>query len=47
MFDDSVERNHIEPTVRHEVWKPSFVKPGNGGSALFSRSGLLRNRWNR
>ena|SRR5436190_15550300 len=47
IFDVSVERMPIEPTVRYEVWKPSFANPGNGGSALFRRSGLLRKRCHR
>ena len=47
IFADSVERSQSEPTVRYEVWKPWFARPGNTGSALFSRSGLLRKRCHR
>jgi hypothetical protein len=47
IFDVSVERIDTEPVVRYDVCQLSFGNPGNTGSALFSRSGLLRNRCHR
>jgi hypothetical protein len=44
ILEESAERIPIEPVVRYDVWKPWLVNPGNGGSASFSRSGLLRKR---
>src|SRR5687768_12596610 len=43
-FVPSVDRSPSAPVVRYEVWNDSAANPGKTGSALFSKSGLLRNR---